>query len=56
MLHLSEEHIGDEETTEGWCVYCQQITTWLLTVIASNKIRFDCTRCCKISRDVLVAQ
>lgn len=54
MLHLSE--VGTEETTEGHCVYCQQTTTWLITVLPDQWMRFECTRCCKISRDVCVAQ
>jgi hypothetical protein len=54
MLHLKDE--GDTETTEGHCIYCRQNTTWLITVLSGNWLRFECTRCCKISRDVLVAQ
>lgn len=53
MLHLSE--VGEEETTDGECVYCKQTTTWLITVLPNSVLRFECTRCCKISRDVHVA-
>lgn len=52
-LRLSD--VGGTEQVEGWCVYCQQITTWLVTVLTDNRLRFECTRCCKISRDVTVA-
>jgi hypothetical protein len=53
MLQLSE--VGTEEETQGHCVYCQQNTTWLITVLPGQRLRFECVRCCKISRDVYIA-
>lgn len=46
----------ENETTTGECPYCQRETTWLVTLLENEWLRFECTRCCKISRDVLVAQ
>lgn len=54
MIRLSE--IGETESTDGWCPYCQGITAWLITVLPEQWLRFECTKCCKISRDVLLSQ
>lgn len=46
-----------EETTrtEANCVYCQRVTTWSVTEIEPDWIRFECIECCKISRDLHLA-
>lgn len=56
ILNASKQ--GDQVTTQGWCVYCQQITDWLLTVKEAasetngGTVNFACQRCKKIERDV----
>lgn len=37
------------------CVYCKEDTLWLVTELPDDWIRFECTKCCKISRDVKLA-
>jgi len=56
MLNASIE--GDSVTAQGYCVYCQQNTDWLLTVkvaqtiVTAGVVNFACQRCKKIERDV----
>jgi uncharacterized protein YwlG (UPF0340 family) len=52
---LNSELPGDQVETQGHCPYCQQITTWLLTVKEPGVINFACQRCKKIERDVTVS-
>ncbi len=45
----------ETEYMDAECVYCVATTTWLVEKIADDWLRFECTKCCKISRDLHLA-